>query len=328
MSVLSDHSQPTPAEHLVPAADLMIELPVLAPGDTVIQARELLHGAPSGLTHLAVCDEGRLVGFIEVAALFDAGASSRLGDLARPPLASVATGALAERAAWMAAHAQAPIIAVHDDQERFAGAIPAYRLLPLLVHEHEMDLARIGGFLRGTRRARTASEEPVIRRVWHRAPWLLVGLAGAVVAAQIVRAFESELQGTLALAFFLPGIVYMADAVGTQTETLVIRGLSIGVSTRQILRLELLTGAFVGLLLSLAVFPFALLLTGDISVSIVVAVSLFASAGCATVVAMSLPWILQHFDLDPAFGSGPLATVIQDLLSIVIYFSISLLLVD
>ena len=159
-------------------------------------------------------------------------------------------------------------------------------------------------------------------RVLHRAPWLLLGLLGAVLSARIVRAFEVQLEETVALAFFLPGIVYMADAVGTQTETLVIRGLSVGVSVRRILRLELLTGAVVGVLLSLAIFPMALFITEEADLSFAIAVSLMASAACATVVAMSLPWLMTRLSFDPAFGSGPLATVIQDLLSIVIYLAV------
>jgi magnesium transporter len=55
----------------------------------------------------------------------------------------------------------------------------------------------------------------VPRRVWHRLPWLLLGLAGALVAADLVGWFEAQLRVQVMLAFFLPGIVYLADAVGT-----------------------------------------------------------------------------------------------------------------
>jgi magnesium transporter len=60
-------------------------------------------------------------------------------------------------------------------------------------------------------------------------PWLFLGLLGAIIAADIVGAFERRLEEHVLLAFFIPGIVYLADAVGTQTEALVIRGLSVGV---------------------------------------------------------------------------------------------------
>jgi len=56
-------------------------------------------------------------------------------------------------------------------------------------------------------------------RLWHRLPWLAMGLAGAMISAGLMAAFETQLQANLLIAFFVPGIVYLADAVGTQTET-------------------------------------------------------------------------------------------------------------
>ncbi len=82
------------------------------------------------------------------------------------------------------------------------------------------------------------------------------------------------------LAFFMPGVVYLADAVGAQTETLVIRGLSVGVSLRQVVWRELLTGLLVGLSLSAAFYPVALWLWQDTDLTLTVSMSLLAA--CAT----------------------------------------------
>jgi magnesium transporter len=277
---------------------------------------------------VAVCDHTRLIGIVSAGSFLRAQSGRGLDELLTPVVAEVTPSSSAERAAWLAAHARAEVVAVTESSGRFLGLISAHRLLGLMVHEHEVDLARLGGFLRGTTRARTASEEMVLRRIWHRVPWLLLGLAGTVVAAQIVSAFEGELAKTVALAFFLPGIVYMADAVGTQTETLVVRGLSVGVPVGRILRLEYLTGALVAVLLSLAILPLALAMTGELRVATIVGLSLLASASCATVIAVTLPFVMQKLDLDPAFGSGPLATVIQDILSIAIYFGVAQALIN
>ena len=126
------------------------------------------------------------------------------------------------------------------------------------------------------------------------------------------------------LAFFIPAVVYMADAVGTQTEALVIRGISVGVPGRHIVVRELTTGLVIGILLGAAFFPFAYLVWGDARVAGTVALALLGSTATATLVAMALPYGLSRLGRDPAFGAGPLATVIQDLLSIVIYFAIAL----
>ncbi|HXH21076.1 MAG TPA: magnesium transporter, partial [Dehalococcoidia bacterium] len=213
--------------------------------------------------------------------------------------------------------------AVVDSTGRFLGLIPPHRLLGVLLLEHDEDMARLGGFIHDTEAARTASEERVARRFWHRLPWLLVGLAGAIVAADLVGSFERELESNVLLAFFVPGIVYMADAVGTQTEALIIRGLSVGVSIGRVARRELVTGLLVGAVLSAVLMPVVLLRWGQGDVALAVGLALFGACSTATAVAMLLPWALHRAGRDPAFGSGPLATVVQDLLSILIYFSVA-----
>jgi magnesium transporter len=148
------------------------------------------------------------------------------------------------------------------------------------------------------------------------------------MAAGIASAFESQLKKEITIAFFIPGIVYLADAVGTQTETLMIRGLSVGVSIEKVLRREIITGVLVGAALAGAFIPIGLLGWGETDVVIAVAVSLFLACSIATTIALFLPWLLNRVGVDPAFGSGPLATVIQDLLSITVYLLASLLIVN
>jgi hypothetical protein len=149
-----------------------------------------------------------------------------------PPV--VSPGIDQERAAWHAVQSGEATLAVVDEGGAFLGFIPPSKMLKVLLWEHDEDMARLGGFVRDAEATRTASEEPVLRRYWHRLPWLLLGLVGAFVAAGLMGAFEQELEANVLLAFFIPGIVYMADAVGTQTETLIIRGLSVGVTVRQV----------------------------------------------------------------------------------------------
>jgi len=101
-----------------------------------------------------------------------------------------------------------------NDWARPGGAPPGTCRSPL-PEEHDEDLARLGGYLRATASARAASVESVPRRLWHRLPRLAVGLAGAMIAAGLMAAFDGQLEANLLAAFFVPGIVYLADAVGT-----------------------------------------------------------------------------------------------------------------
>jgi magnesium transporter len=299
-------------------------VPTAGADETAGAARAALAGSVyDSADDVAVLDGERLAGLVPIERLLAAPEDRPLVAImdSDPPVVGPETDQ--ERAAWTMIDRGESSLAVTDEAGRFLGLIAPQRMLAVLLAAHDEDLARLGGYLAGTSRARRAAEEPVLRRLWHRLPWLLVGLAGAMAAALIVGAFEDELQAKLVLAFFVPGVVYMADAVGTQTEALLIRGLSVGIAMRTVVRRELITGLILGVAVGVAFLPFAWLTWGDGRAAASVALALFASCSIATFVAMVLPWTFQRLGYDPAFGSGPLATVIQDLLSIAIYFTIA-----
>jgi magnesium transporter len=225
-------------------------------------------------------------------------------ELMDPDPPTVRLGTDQEHAAWQAVQHSESALAVVNDAGRFVGLVPPQRLLAVLLAEHDEDMARLGGFLSSGTAARTAVTESVARRLWHRLPWLLLGLAGALLAAGIVGSFEHQLEERVLIAFFVPGVVYLADAVGTQTEALVIRGLSVGVSVGRIARREAVTGVVLGLLFAVLTYPLVVLLWHDSQVAAAVAVALFAASSVATLIAMALPWALHRLGRDPAFGSG------------------------
>ncbi len=299
-------------------------VPIAQPSSTAGQVRRLMIGQRYDCaTHVVVCEGERFVGIVGIEELLAAPDGAVVSDLMNRNPPSVAPGVDQEIAAWRAVHRGESALSVVDGEGRFVGLIPSHRLLAVLLQEHDEDLARVAGFLKWSSTARRTSEEPVRLRFRHRLPWLLGGLAGALLAADIVGWFESRLQEKLILAFFVPSIVYLSDAVGTQTETVVIRGLSVGVRIGGIMVRELWAGVGIGLTLASVAFPVVLWRWGAADVALVLGLSIFATCSIATVVAMALPWIFDRFDMDPAFGSGPLATVIQYLLSIVIYFAIA-----
>lgn len=299
-------------------------MPIARPDATAGELRATLAGAAfESATHVVVCEGERFRGIVRIEDLLAARSGMTAEALMDADAPVVAPGTDQEIAAWLAVRHGESALTLVDEQGRFAGVIPPHRLLAVLLSEHEEDLSRLGGFLHTTEGARRASEETVPRRFGHRLPWLLVGLAGALLSAEIVAGFESMLREQVVLAFFVPGIVYLADAVGTQTETVVVRGLSVGVRLSAMIRRELLTGLGIGVTLALVAFPLVLLRFGDTDLAGVVAVSLFAACGTASAAAMALPWLIDRFGADPAFGAGPLATVIQDLLSIAIFLGIA-----
>lgn len=297
------------------------QVPIAGEDETVEELLSRLRGGRFDTAAvIAVCNEDQLAGVLTIERLLGARPGSRVRDLMDPDPPTVAPHTDQEHAAWTAVRHREAGLAVVDDRGRYQGLIPAQTLLAVLLAEHDEDLARIGGFLGSASAARAASTERVTRRLWHRLPWLLLGLAGALLAAAIVGVFEQELEEQVLIAYFVPGVVYIADAVGTQTEALVIRGLSLGIGVRRILRPEILTGVLLGILLGGMALPLVWLLWGDGQVALAVAIAILAASSIATVVALGLPSLLHRLGKDPAFGSGPLATVVQDLLSVLIYF--------
>jgi magnesium transporter len=306
---------------------VVADVPIAAPTTRAAEVRTELAGRRFvTATEIALVHDGRVAGVVPIERLLGSADQTAMGDLA-DALVVVSAGADIEAAARATARSGGRSVAVVDAEGRFLGLVPPTRLLQILELEHEEDLARLGGSLRGVADARAASEEAVTRRLWHRLPWLGLGLLGAMASAVVVGAFEDEIKKQILLAFFLPAVVYMADAVGTQTETVVIRGMALGVSVRSVFARELLTGLAIGVLLGAAFFAFSFAVWHEADVAAAVAISLAISCSIATVVAMALPHALARFGRDPAFGSGPLATVIQDLLSIVAYFAVAALLV-
>jgi magnesium transporter len=288
----------------------------------VLEARERLASTVGG-PDLPVCAGERLVGIVPVERLLVAGDDALLESLMDRPPAVASPDDDPERVASLAARSGARSVAVVDEWGRFLHMVAPESVIAVLSEEHEEDMARIGGFLARSGSARSAAEEDVRLRLWHRLPWLAIGLIGAMASAGIVASFEEDLEREVLLAFFVPAVVYMADAVGTQTETVVIRGMALGVSLKSIARRELATGAIIGCLLAVVFFVFARVVWGEARIAAVVSLALLVSASVATVIAMCLPYALQRLGRDPAFGSGPLATVIQDLLSIAAYFAIA-----
>lgn len=326
MIVMTDPAGVVPTEDMLGTAaeHASVNVPVAAPTDSVDQVLAAMRGRRfDSAALIAVCDADRLVGVVTIERLLAASGDLPVSQLTDPQTPTVAPHVNQERAAWTAVRHDEPGLAVIDDIGRFRGLIPPQRILAVLLAEHDEDLARIGGFLSTTTIARAASVEPVARRLWHRLPWLLVGLVGAMVAAGVVGVFEEALREQVLLAVFIPGVVYMADAVGVQTVTLVVRGLSVGVGIGRVAVREIITGVLLGVFLAVVVLPVILLIWQDGTVAIAVALALLAATSVASLVAMALPWAFHRFGRDPAFASGPLATVIQDLLSIVIYLAIA-----
>ena len=159
----------------------------------------------------------------------------------------------------------------------------------------------------------------------HRTPWLLIGLFGGIFSAKIVEFFETTLQRNIILAAFIPLIVYMADAVGTQMESFIIRDAAIHpkLNFTKYLFKQIFVVSMMGVLISGSLFLISLYLYNNVSVSLTLALSLFFAILSSVVTGLIIPFLFERTRLDPANASGPIATIIQDILSVSIYFFIA-----
>lgn len=270
---------------------------------------------------LAVDAHGRLLGAAPLSRVVALDASEPIDEAIDRSFPRVRPNTDQERAASLALHHGVDALPVVDAEGCALGVMPSQALLHVLRREHVEDLHVLAGIQRESAQARHAIEDPPLRRARHRLPWLLAGLAGAAIATAAMAGFESTLSRQLAVAFFVPGIVYLADAIGTQTETVAVRGLSLTrAGIGHLLAGELRTGMLMGACLGLVSFLPIYLFLSDLRLAAAVSTAIFAAGTVAAGLGMLLPWIIARSGRDPAFGSGPLATVIQDVVTLLVYF--------
>ncbi len=271
-------------------------------------------------------DQGRLAGVLPFEELFRSPPGTRVGDVlpAAPAVAALPTMDQ-EHTAYLALEHETKAIPVVDEANRFLGAVPSRAILAIIHKEVQEDLLHMAGVRPSRRPLDNILDISLLEAFRHRIPWLFIGLLGGVLAARVIGAFESTLERNLVLAAFLPLIVYMADAVGTQMEAFAIRDFAISSALhygRYFLR-QFLVVLLIALVTAAALGLISLALYGDLGLGVVLGVSLFCAIMSAMFTGLVIPYIFNKLGLDPANASGPIATIVQDILSILIYFVIA-----
>jgi magnesium transporter len=220
-------------------------------------------------------------------------------------------------------------IPVVDKEKHLLGVIPHKTILSIFHHKVREDVLRSGGIHHKIKEIESL-ETPVSRLVRARLPSLFIGLIGGLVAAAIISNFESFLNEYIVLASFIPVIVYLSDAIGTQSQTLIIRMIALepNFSLRRYLFREIKIGSFLGFIFAISLFAAVFFGWGKLDLGIVIGSSIFLSMIFQAFFSTYISIIFEKFGIDPATATGPIATIISDITTVVAYFSIAVSLLN
>jgi magnesium transporter len=155
---------------------------------------------------------------------------------------------------------------------------------------------------------------------------LVLGLLGGLLAAQIITGFEETLSQNLLLASFIPLVVYISDAVGTQMESFVIRDIAIhkgGIHFFKYFSKQFVIVTIIGLILAVGLYGITSVIHSNPKLSLAITLSMFFAIESSIFTGIILPVLFRRMRLDPANASGPIATIVQDILSVTIYFLVA-----
>ncbi len=216
-------------------------------------------------------------------------------------------------------------IPVVDKEERLTGIITIDDIVDVIEQENTEDFQRMA--------AMAPSEEeyletPVLTLAKHRIAWLLILMISATFTGNIIRRFEDVLSAVVILAAFIPMLMDTGGNAGSQSSTLVIRGLALGdiklEDTLKVLWKELRVSTIVGLALAgINFLRIYYIEKVSIQIAITVCVTMFVTVVLAKLVGGALPIAARRLKLDPAIMASPLITTIVDAVALVVYFSMA-----
>ena len=270
---------------------------------------------------------GHLQGIVRINDLFADG-QVRIGDIMEPEHEAVRLDADQEQIAALAMRLNMIAVPVVDGNDRLIGVVPPEALFRILREEHMEDLQLIAGITPHDDGPSAALDASIMNRISRRLPWLVFGLVASSLITVVMVRFEHALAANVAVAFFVPALVYIAGAIGTQAVSVSVRSLARDdVQILPLLRDELVIGIGIGAALGVLAAGAVLGVFGDQLLATAVGLSVLAGGAMSAVVGFGLPWVFQKLGSDPAMGSGPICTIIQDVASLFIYFGLVSLLV-
>ena len=270
-------------------------------------------------------NDGRLTGVISLRDLVTTSGDTMLKDIMSKQIHVVRPETDQEEVARIVSQYNFLAVPVVDSDDRLLGIVTVEDVVDVIREEATEDFLQMVGAGK--------DREILLKSSWEnarmRVPWLFASWVGGILAAFIIGVFDNVLQSTIALAAFIPVIMGMGGNIGTQSSTMIVRGLATGrvsiENSVKILFKEIRVGLLLGILYGLLLGLFAIFRFIDASpmIGVVVGLSIFISMIIAATIGSLVPLILNRFEIDPAIATGPFVTTAIDILGVAFYFIVA-----
>ena len=276
--------------------------------------------------YLYVVDEyGKLVGVSSLRQLVVVAPETPLKEFMSTDVFSVQTDMDQEEVARIVARYDILAVPVVDDSNRLVGVVTVDDVIDILRKEATEDILKMAGV--GEEFVETKS---IFKSTRIRLPWLFASCIGGLFAFFIIGKFESSILKYAYLAAFIPVIMGMGGNIGTQSSTIVVRGLATGrLNVRDIWSVvlkELSIGVILGLVYGALIGSVAQLRYSMMALAISVALAVISSMSVAALVGSLVPMAFARINIDPAVATGPFVTTSIDIISVFFYFKIATML--
>ncbi len=277
--------------------------------------------------YLYVVDEyGKLVGVSSLRQLVLTPPGQQLKEFMSTDVISVRTHVDQEEVAKLVARYDFLAIPVVDETNRLVGIVTVDDVIDIFREEATEDILKMAGA--GEDFIETKS---VMKSSRIRLPWLAASCVGGIFAFMVIGHFEGSLQKAAYLAAFIPVIMGMGGNIGTQTSTIVVRGLATGRihlrDFRGVLFKELATGLILGLVYGSLIALVAQFRYSVAAAAVSVGIAVLSSMTVAALVGSLAPMTFARFNIDPAVATGPFVTTAIDIISVYFYFQVATILI-
>ena len=271
----------------------------------------------------AVDEYGKLVGVSSLRQLVVVPPESPLKDFMATDVFSVQTSMDQEEVAKIVARYDILAVPVVNETNQLVGIVTVDDVIDIFREEATEDILKMAG-VSGEEFIETQS---VARSTRIRLPWLFASCIGGIIAFFIIGHFEGSLRKLAYLAAFIPIIMGMGGNIGTQTSTIVVRGLATGRlnirDTWSVVFKELAIGFILGMVYGFLIGMVAQLRYSTIQVAISVGLAVISSMSVAALVGSLVPMGFARINIDPAVATGPFVTTAIDIISVYFYFEIA-----